>query len=260
MSGLADVEVIRSSTNSTLKRLRSLHQRSGRYTERAFVVEGRRAVEDAIDAGGRAHAFLIREDAEWHPPVGNEHVPIKRVETRLFNAAAETESPQPVIAIFELPSIQLLDDAMPLFLVVDGVRDPGNLGTLLRSAAAAGATAIVTTPGTVDPFNGKVVRAGMGAHFRMPILALDESIRALLEFRCTVRALAEPHAALRYDRVSWQQGAALIVGSEAHGPSQAGRDLATCSVSIPLENGVESLNAGVAGSILMFEAARQRRI
>ena len=259
MNDLAGDEVIRSPANPTLKRIRSLRQRNTRELERAFVVEGVRAVEDGLKAGGRAQVILLRGDADWRPSNSSGEVPIRRVVPQIFDELAETETPQPVLAVFDFPRLIPGTSSAPLFLVVDGVRDPGNLGTLLRSAAAAGATAAVVMPGTVDPYNGKTVRAGMGAHFRIPIVSLDESLRNIIVASCPVRVLTNASAELIYDRISLDRGTALIVGSEAHGPSNFGRTLATCEVKIPLENGVESLNAGVAGSIMLFEAARQRR-
>lgn len=259
MNAPADDDVIRSPANPTLKRIRSLRQRRTRESERAFVVEGIRAVEDAIAAGGRAEVVIVREDAAWRPPDVPDRFPLRRVAPRLFDALSETETPQPLIAVFAVPHLVPESSVAPLYLVVDGVRDPGNLGTLLRSAAAVGVTAAAIAAGSVDPFNGKTVRAGMGAHFRLPILALDSHLQNEIESACPIRVLAESMAEVTYDQVRWREGAALIVGSEAHGPSEDGRMLASCSARIPLANGVESLNAGVAGSIMLFEAARQRR-
>ena len=259
MNELAGDDIIRSPTNSTLKRIRSLRLRRTRESERAFVVEGVRAVEDGLKAGGRAQVILLRGDADWRPSNSSGEVPIRRVVPQIFDELAETETPQPILAVFDFPRLIPETSLAPLFLVVDGVRDPGNLGTLLRSAAAAGATTAVMAPGTVDPYNGKTVRAGMGAHFRIPILSLDESLRNTIIASCPIRVLAIASAELPYDRISLSRGTAIIIGSEAHGPSNFGRSLATCEVRIPLENGVESLNAGVAGSVMLFEAARQRR-
>jgi TrmH family RNA methyltransferase len=149
---------------------------------------------------------------------------------------------------------------VPLYVIADGIQDPGNFGTILRSATAIDATAVLLLPGTVDPYNGKVVRAAMGAHFRVPIVPFDSSWREELIAICPTRVLAEADAPAIYDEVNWNAPAAVIVGSEAHGPSEDGRSLATTSARIPLLNGVESLNAGVAASIMLFEAARQRRL
>jgi TrmH family RNA methyltransferase len=177
----------------------------------------------------------------------------------LFDALAETVTPQGVLAVFPVPDLPISQDANPLVLVLDQLRDPGNLGALVRSAVGAGAACVMLTPGSVDPFNPKVVRAGMGAHFRVPIRWLDDEIRAWMRTTCPSRVVAEASATVPYDAFDWTTGVALIVGSEASGISPQTRDLATARVSIPLRGQLESLNAAIAGSVILFEAARQRR-
>ena len=253
-------EVIRSADNRTLKLIRSLRQRKTRELERAFVVEGIRAVEDALHAGGRPRVVLLRADAELHPGVAELDIPIRRVAPQLFNQLSETEHPQPLLAVFDVPNLIPKPSDSPIYVIADGVQDPGNLGTLLRSAAAVDVTAVLLMPGTVDPYNGKVVRAAMGAHFRVPIVPLDSTWREELIANCPTRVLSDAEGPALYDEVNWRAPSAVIVGSEAHGPSEHGRALATISARIPLLNGVESLNAGVAASIMLFEAARQRRL
>jgi TrmH family RNA methyltransferase len=139
------------------------------------------------------------------------------------------------------------------------VSDPGNAGTLLRSAAAAGVADVLWGPETVDAFAPKVVRAGAGAHFQLRLTtgASWREIGAALPAGGSI-FLAEAHAAQLYWEVDWTQPAALIVSNEAHGASAGARALATGTIAIPMASGVESLNAGVAGSIVLFEALRQR--
>jgi TrmH family RNA methyltransferase len=249
-------EVIRSVDNPTAKLIRSLHQRRAREKERAFVVEGIRAVEDALHAGATARVIAVREGASWEP---GEELPVVRfVDERVFARLGETTTPQPVIAVFELPALRRRSGEQ-FVLVADGISDPGNLGTLIRSAAAAGASAVALTPGTVDPYNGKAVRAAMGAHFRIPILRREEGSADAFARQLPKRVLAEAGAATDYAAFDWSGSVAVVIGSEAHGPSEFGRRLANHSVAIPLANRIESLNAATAGSVLLFEAARQRR-
>jgi TrmH family RNA methyltransferase len=249
-------EVIRSADNSTAKLIRSLRRRQVRELERAFVVEGVRAVEDALRAGGTPRVIAVSEGATW----GTEATAslVRVVDAHIFDRLGETESPQSVIAVFEVPTVRRRSGEQ-FVLVADAISDPGNLGTLIRSAAGAGATAVVLTPGTVDPYNGKAVRAAMGAHFRIPILRIDEHSEGAFTRRVPTRVLAEAGAGAEYAAFDWGGSLAIIVGSEAHGPSALGRRLATHVVEIPLSNDIESLNAAVAGSVLLFEAARQRR-
>jgi TrmH family RNA methyltransferase len=143
-------------------------------------------------------------------------------------------------------------------LILDLLRDPGNLGTILRSAEAAGVGQVILTPGTVDLYNPKVVRGGMGAHFRLAATHLDW---AAASARAVGRAvwLADMAGERRYDEVDWTAPSSLIVGGEAEGYSQEAASLATGTVRIPMEGGAESLNAAMAATVILFEAARQRR-
>jgi TrmH family RNA methyltransferase len=143
-------------------------------------------------------------------------------------------------------------------LIPDQIRDPGNLGTLLRSAAATGVQAVLLPPETTDAFAPKVLRAGMGAHFRVPIREMSwEEIREVGKLSGLQVYLAEMNGKSCWE-TDLQQPLALIIGSEAEGASDEARNLATQKISIPMAGDVESLNAGAAGSVLMFEVVRQR--
>lgn len=252
-------DIIRSRDNRLIKLIRSLGQRKGRETERAFVVEGFRAIADAIAAGARPTTILVREGVSHETWLGSEIDP-RIVEQRLFDGLSETVTPQGAIAVFPLPELPIEVVQNPLFLILDQIRDPGNLGTLIRTAASAGATALFLTEGSVDPFNGKAVRAAVGAHFRLPLRWLTEEYFDIITHRCPLRALADASATQTHDELDWTDGAAVVIGSEAHGLSDWVKAIATTSVRIPLAAGVESLNAAAAGAVILFEAARQRRI
>ncbi len=171
---------------------------------------------------------------------------------------AGTVTPQGLAAVVPLPKLEFPVDSRML-LLLDQIRDPGNAGTLLRSAEAAGAGGVIFCPDTVDPFNDKVIRAAMGAHFRIPIRICDtwDAVRKLTPAGHALY-LADSAGTLAYDEVDWTKPAVLVVGGETSGASQQGRNLAT-PIAIPMLGRTESLNAGVAGSIILFEAARQRR-
>ncbi len=246
---------------------RSLRERRVRERERAFLVEGPRTIADAIAAGFWPKLLYFspqRASAEEQQIIEKARkygVPVLAVSDEILEYVAETVTPQAVIAVFPFPSLEI---RMPehetwLLLIVDGLQDPGNLGTLLRSALGAGAHAAFLTPGTVDPFNAKVVRAAAGSHFRLPIQPLTRDNQAWIT-RVEQLVVGDPRAKLAYDELDWTRASALIIGSEAHGVSPELRHLATHHVAIPLRGGLESLNAAVAGSVLLFEAARQRRI
>ena len=254
--------VIRSPANPTLRFVRSLQRRRTRRQERAFVVEGPRAIADALATGARPTVLLLREDATFDlapTPSQDAPAPLRRVAPALFDGLADTVTPQGVLAVFPFPDVAQTTPGAPLFLVLDRLRDPGNVGTLLRTAAGAGVTTVYLTPESVDPYNPKTVRAAMGAHFRLPIRDLAATETERLVDTCPLRVVADASSTLPYDALDWTQPALLVVGSEADGPSDDTRRLATKFASIPLAAGVESLNAAVAGSIILFEAARQRR-
>ncbi|HUP26853.1 MAG TPA: RNA methyltransferase, partial [Chloroflexia bacterium] len=185
---------------------------------------------------------------------------------RALEAASDTVHPQGIVASFPIqdPAITTSSEGRALCLICDRVQDPGNLGTILRSAEAAGATGVWLSEGCADVHNPKVVRAAMGAHFRLPIFseAKWDSLATELAGRSVelTRVFAtEAGADDWYDQVDWAGPAALIVSNEAHGLSDQARNMAGNLISIPMVGGAESLNAAVAASIVLFEAARQRR-
>ena len=242
--------------------MRALARRDRRAAEGAFVVEGVRAVRDALATGAVPRLLLVRQgDEELLADVGGAaDSPVRRVEPRLFARLSDVQTPQGILAVFSIPHLHPnLDRSAPLVLVLDRLRDPGNLGTLLRAAAGAGISAVYSSPETVDPWNPKAVRAGMGAHFRIPILPLDTAAMDDLARRFPRRVVATSDAAQPYDAVDWTGPAALIVGGEAEGVSAGLTAWGTQTAAIPLAAGVESLNAAVAGAVMLFEAARQRR-
>jgi TrmH family RNA methyltransferase len=143
--------------------------------------------------------------------------------------------------------------------IPDAVRDPGNLGTMLRTAAAAGVQAVFVPPETVDPLSPKVVRGGMGAHFRLPI-HLVRWERIVSHLKTMKVYLAAAGEGMTYTKADFSSPLALIVGGEAEGASIHAQSLATAHVQIPMPGEVESLNAAVAAGVLLFEAARQRSL
>jgi len=256
---------ITSTSNDKIKYIRSLERRAAREGERRFVVEGSRLVGEALRAGVLPVLVLYTDEFagrdEGAALVGRlraARVPCESVTERVLASLSDTVTPPGILAV--APFVALPTPARPtLALIVDGVATPGNLGTLLRSAEAAGVETVLLTPRSADVFGPKVVRGGMGVHFRLPLQrdaawpVIAEQVRGMTVY------LAEANAPLSYDAVDWRRPAALIVGSEAHGPSAEARALANASICIPMRGQTESLNAGVAGSIILFEAARQRR-
>ncbi|MBI2941195.1 MAG: RNA methyltransferase [Chloroflexi bacterium] len=256
---------ITSPANERIKAVRVLADAGVRRREQKYVVEGVRLVEAALDAGVRPEAVLVVRDVLTHTARGRAllsrlevYQPLS-VGERAMRTASATVAPQGVLAVLPLPATQILQAVGPLALVLDGLRDPGNLGTVLRSAWATGLVQVVFTEDCADPFGPKVVRAGMGAHFRLAIVdgAGWEAIRRALAHRPVW--LADMAGERAYDEVDWTDDAALIVGGEAAGASDSARQVACGTTHIPMAAGAESLNVGVAASVILFEAARQRR-
>ena len=256
--------MITSTSNSLVKRIRSLRaDPRDRRSERMFVLEGVRLVADALVANADFVAIVydpqaLRRTAEGSTLLAQleSHQRGVPASPQVLDAAADTVSPQGVIAIAAWPEIE---PRTGLRLVLDGVQDPGNVGTLLRSAEAAGVGLVLCSKGCADVFNPKVVRSAMGAHFALPIridLGWNEIATALANAPAIYAATANGQVA--YYDADWHDNAALIVGSEAHGVSADGLTWATHQIAIPMVGRAESLNAGVAGSIILFEALRQR--
>jgi TrmH family RNA methyltransferase len=181
------------------------------------------------------------------------------VTDKVMRALSDTVSPQGILAV--VPFLELpFPESTWLVLVVDRVRNPGNLGTILRSAEAAGASQVVLTPTTVDIYNPKVVRGAMGAHFYLPIATgvSWSEMAETLEGRQIL--LAEAKGEKVYYEVDWTRPSVLIIGSETEGASQEAERIATERIVIPMEGKAESLNVAVAASVILFEATRQRGI
>ena len=186
-----------------------------------------------------------------------------RLTDEVFESAVETRSPQGVAALI-VPPVSTMADVLsgtPLILIAAGVQDPGNLGTLVRSAEAFGATGILTTPGTVSAWNQKALRASVGSVFRIPVVTVTPEEIAALKLR-GVRLIATVGSddfgtTAAYD-ADFSIPCALMVGNEGAGLTAEWMEMADQRVTIPCPGPVESLNAAVAGSLLLYEASRQR--
>ena len=259
--------MITSIHNPRIKAARKLADRKERYAAGMLLAEGVRMIADAVQCGIEPGAvFYDPEALEANPAAAALLATLAGAGTdcqpctpEVIATLTTTVTPQGIVAILPLPLNLPFQTPLTFALILDAIRDPGNAGTLLRSAAAAGVQAVIFGPQTVDPFNDKVLRAGMGAHFRVPlrICATWEQVRRILGSGPGLY-LAEADAQLAYDQVDWCTPCALVVGGEASGAGAPARAEST-AIAIPMHSGVESLNAAVAGSVILFEAARQRR-
>jgi TrmH family RNA methyltransferase len=254
--------MITSTQNERVKYIRSLARRRVRQREGRFVVEGTRLVDETVRAGIQP-ALVFYTEAWAQTTAGQQLLPSLRpaehgdwlVSEVVLGACADTQSPQGVLAVVPFVHVK---PRPGLILILDSIRDPGNLGTILRSAEAAGVGQVLLAPGTVDLYSPKVVRGAMGAHFRVSVSNLDwPAIRERVAGR--VVWLADAAGEATYDAVDWTAPSALIVGGEATGTGETAAILATGRVSIPMPGGAESLNAAMAAAVILFEAARQKR-
>lgn len=259
------MRVITSRQNHYVKLYRSLERKKDRKKTGLMPLEGRRLVEEAFRCGFLPKVVLLREgtDPKAFPFLENKSVELFIVEATLFDRTAFTESPQGIMAMVPIPTADLaglLAVQPALVLVADGLQDPGNLGTMLRSAAASGATGVILLPNTVDITNPKVLRSAMGANFRLPVVetTVPQCLEELAR-RDIMLVTTGSRAAVSYDTLDWTHPVAVVVGNEGAGVSPEMEKAAKVSVSIPMARGVESLNAAVAMSVIFFEAARQRR-
>jgi len=257
--------------NAAVKELRQAFARA-ELTDQGFcAIEGIRIVEEAIRSGLRFQAVFFRESAQnmaerLLPQIG-AHVETLLLPDSLFNASVSSDAPQGVAALVQVKqsSVEGVLERLQVgpLMVVIGLQDPGNLGTILRSSEALGSAGVVLAQGTVSPFNSKVVRASAGSAFRLPIViakAPGETDNVFKTMRAEeIRLIAtSSHKGTPIDQTNLTGPAAILVGSEGAGLP---RDLLAQVdelVKIPHAPQVESLNAGVAASIVLYEAARQR--
>lgn len=257
-------ESISSTTNPRVKHVRALQGSRGEREEAGqFVIEGPTLLREALAAGCPidevylTKAFLVDPDhAILLGALRATGVSMQPVSEAVFGHMTDTRTPQGILAV--LPLVHLPVPEKPSFiLILDSVRDPGNLGTILRLAAGAAVPLVLLAPGAVDLYNPKVVRAAMGAHFVTPALTASWDEIAVWCGSCPVY-VADSGGGAAHFRVNWTQPCALIVSDEAHGPGPDALRLARHAVMIPMPGKTESLNVAMATGILIYELVRQR--
>ncbi len=281
--------LITSKDNKWIKTFRAALQGGGPKGDEPIAVEGPKLVEDAFRAGLEAEALLVSASgdaaAQRVLAVASESeygIPTSRMfrtTDKLFESVSGTETPQGVAALFRQPPVTLeallkrgAHRGAALLLVLAGVQDPGNVGTAIRSAEAFGATGAIALRGTADPWSPKAVRASASSALRLPLLRGADAAATLKQLKAAGVAVvaATSHAsrsggdddATRDENgilVDLRKPVALLIGSEGKGLPQELLDAADATIAIPMTGDVESLNAGIAASILLYEAARQRR-
>lgn len=258
--------MISSNQNPKIQKTRAILQQSKeRKNSGLFVIEGVRLFEEAIQANWEMD-FILHSDnlssrgVELLILAEERKIDIDEIPFSLMRKIANTEHPQGIIAVVQQKKAPI-PQPLNFVLICDSISDPGNLGTILRSADAAHVQAVFVTPNSTDPYSPKVVRAGMGAHFHIPIYQADwQEIHEIC--KKSKQPLHTYLATADADLSCWDADlripCAMIVGSEASGPGNEAHELADTKIKIPMPGESESLNAAVAASILLFETLRQR--
>jgi TrmH family RNA methyltransferase len=282
------ISIVQSRQNARVRELRAAFARSPRDIPEVIGLEGEHLLAEALRSGVRLRTVFLRADPDRRDASLRmlerlalpAPVPIVSLNPAVFASAVETESPQGIAALAEPPRFSLAEAlgesdtpaasgrrGAPLVLIAASLQDPGNFGSLIRSAEAFGATGVIALPGTVDVWNGKALRASAGSAFRVPVVQEKPGpafsvlaqrsipVIAAVPVGSTGRGGGEAIPCSRFD---FTGPAAILIGNEGAGLSEELLERADARVSIPMPGAVESLNAAVAASILLYEASRQR--
>lgn len=257
--------MITSTANKQIKELVQLIKKSkARKEQRVFVVEGIRmfveAPKDWIQAVYASESFL-KEPEHLECLNGYDY---EEVSDSVFAAVSDTKTPQGILCVVRMPEYHkedLFSEQGGLYLVLENIQDPGNLGTMLRTGEGAGISGVILSRDTVDLFNPKTIRSTMGSIYRVPFLIADDLGAMIKEMKKSGIHTCAAHlkGTEAYDHFDYTQSTAFLIGNEGNGLTDVTATLADTYVRIPMEGKVESLNAAMASGILLYEAARQRR-
>ena len=260
--------MITSGSNAKVKELVKLQKNhKERKKSGLFVAEGEKLIREAA-LHGKLQAVYVSETVYRKADLGQKaffgDLSCEVVADSVFNDIADTVTPQGFLGVVEQPGYslgQIAQEKEKGILLLDGLRDPGNMGTILRTAEGAGMSGVILSRDSVDMFNPKVVRATMGAIFRMPFCYVEDLAGTVSYLRSRGIPVygTRMEGSLLYDEVDYRAGAGIVVGNEAKGISENVLKQLTGSVRIPMAGKLESLNAAVSAAILMYEMARQRR-
>lgn len=257
--------MITSTSNSKVKYIAAISEKAGkRKTAREFIVEGIRMFEEApehlIKEVYVSESYLKKNG----PTEKMNRVGFETVSDQVYSKMTDTKSPQGILALLSWQSFELKDilkEKNPLIIILEDIQDPGNLGTILRTAEGAGAAGVIMSRNTVDLYNPKVTRSTMGSIFRVPSVYTDDLHATISELKKQGIHIYAAHlkGQKSYDEFSYQEGTAFLIGNEGNGLKEETAGMADDYLLIPMAGKVESLNAAIATSILAFETARQRR-
>ncbi len=257
--------MITSTSNPQIKRLLQLQKKSkARDEEKVFIVEGLRMfTEVPIE---RVEKVYISESLynKKKQDLNLQDFPLEILSDQVFGHVSDTKTPQGILCVVKRQKYdleELLQVKNPHFVVLDNLQDPGNMGTIVRTAEAAGVDAVFMSKDCVDLYNSKTIRSTMGSIYRMPVVYVDDLLELLDTFR--EKGIKSYAAHLdgknSYDQECYKEGTAILIGNEGNGLRDEVSNKSDIWVQIPMKGQVESLNAAIAASVLMFEVARQRR-
>lgn len=262
------MQKIISKNNPIIKEIRSLSRKKYRWNNKVYIIEGIKLLEEALDNNANLRQILFCKsllDTANGKDLYNrlvKHNRLIEVEESIFKSLSDTENPQGVLALveFDIRDYKELFDGDNIHLFyLDSVMDPGNLGTIIRSADAFNIHGIIMGEGSVDPYNPKVVRAAMGSMFRVPLYFDRQNYSILKEFKTHQFKIHTTYlkASKANYSVDYSGNYIVVIGNESTGVSQDIVNISDTLIKIPIPGRAESLNAGVASSILMYEVAKQ---
>lgn len=257
--------MITSTSNTQVKRLLQLQRKSkARNEEQIFLVEGLRMFLEV--PAERVQKVYISETLynKKEQELNLDRFSVEILSDTVFQYVSDTKTPQGILCIVQQKKYdidELLKLENPHFIVLDNLQDPGNLGTIVRTAEGAGVNAVFLSRESVDIYNPKTIRSTMGSIYRMPVIYVDDLLQLLSLFKQKgIKSYAAHlNGEKSYDKENYQSGTAILIGNEGNGLRDEVASLADVWVQIPMQGQVESLNAAIAASILMFEVYRQRR-
>lgn len=264
-------EIIQSSSNKTIKYIKSLQLKKYRDEQVSFVIEGEKLVMEALDyrIGISMILFsqsfaLTKSHDEIAASLESRNIALYYAEDKVFKEACETDTPQGVIAVaykLEYSLEDILNKDELCMVLLHEVRDPGNAGTIIRTADACGLDAVLLSKGSVDLYNGKTIRSTMGSLFHIPVFQNMDTLETIarLKERNVVTIGADPHSNNDCIELPYYNRAAIIIGNESQGLSSGIKAAFDRNVRIPMPGRAESLNAGIAASIMMYECSVRKR-
>lgn len=261
--------MIESNANGQYKKLQKLMKQSRtRRQEGVFVVEGWKMVKEALERNLVLHLYSAEREQEHCREELNRfsrgNVPVDLMRDNLFSQLSDTVSPQGILGVVRMPVYEreeIVNQPDAKLLCLENIQDPGNLGTMFRTAEGAGMTGVVLTKGCVDLFNPKVVRSTMGSLFRVPFYVcqdMEEEMKFMQKQGFCFFA-AHLQGTKDFTEESYEGSIGILIGNEANGLSEVVSGLADCKVKIPMEGELESLNAAVSAALFMYEVRRKRR-